>query len=519
MKQLLFVFTLLVGTFFFVPTFPSFASSPTESMPVDKNVQVTANIRQAKYLMDNREDYAGALKLLKKALNLSPSNSEALKLQEVCNNKIAEQLKAEKNAYNRACKVGTKTALQGFISRYPNSTYKKDAENRMADFELWTQALNANTIDAYNNYLKTSKYLSFKNEASEKISAIEAEIQWNKYKDTNDYAVMDDYISKYPDSPHIEEAKWKRLVLIGEKYYSMNKPYMAYQFLNDANNQKTLTGNTWIHFQKLKKDREYEEMLNSPSISKVKSYLSSLDSKSEYYVPISNHLAILIARELNRFSSDDKMDEARSYAKDASTKASVNSYIHSAKEARSQYNRMMRAYAHKHWWKENFSWGFDIDYETNLANESGSDMYYSVGVVSRFGSYKHKFNMTIGVKYRWFRVMPPIDVDDAVEWELYGGTLAIPVNLRFNIARISTRSRFFIGVGGEYGAKTFEKMRGAFENSYVSIFPKIGLTSPHFDMSMYWKTYIGGPFVEEARNDFDEYKSSSLLGFQMAVFF
>lgn len=155
-------------------------------------------------------------------------------------------------------------------------------------------------------------------------------------------------------------------------------------------------------------------------------------------------------------------------------------------------------------------------------------MYYSVGLVARFGSYKHTFNMTIGVKYRWFRVMPPVDDsysyddyyydDDDTNWEYYGGAIAIPVNLRFNVAQISTRSRFFIGVGAEYGAKTFEKAEGAFEKSYVSIFPKIGITSPHFDISMYWKTYIGGPFIEEARDAYDEYKSSSLMGLQMAVY-
>lgn len=519
MKQSLLLLTLLLWASFFVPSSGLFASSPTEVMPVDKNVQVKANIRQAKYLMNNRGDYVGALKLLKKAMAISPSNSEALKLQGICNNKIVGQLKAEKDAYDNACKEGTKTALQSFVSRYPNSTYHKDAENRIADYELWANALNANTKSAYQSYISNSKYLSFKDEANEKIKAIEAEEEWNNCKDSDNASVFESYIEKYPNSPHLKKAKWNRLVLLGEELYSKGSKDLAYTYLNEANDIQTLTGNVWDHLKNLKDERDYKDVLNSYDVDRVRSYINGLSSTSEFYTPVSNHLAILLARSLDRYSSDYSMDEALSYAKDASTKSAVNSYIHSAKQARSQYNRQMKAYAHERWWKENFSWGIDADYGTNVSSESGADLYYSVGLVTRFGSYNHTFNMTVGVKYRWFKVMPPIDVYDEEKWEFYGGALAIPLDLRLNIIKVSTRSRIFIGIGGEYGAKLFEKFSGCFEKNYVAIFPKFGFTTPNLDMSVYWKTYIGGPFAKEAREEYDEYKSNSLIGIQMAIFF
>ena len=510
---------LLIGILSLMPSANAMAFEGIELTPVDKNVQVQANIRQAKYLMEQRGDYVAALKLLKKALQLSPNNAEAKKLQGICNSKIEEQLRAEKEAYNNACKVGTKDALQSFINKYPNSTYRKDAENRIADYELWTSALHSNTKTAYQSYLTTSKYLSFKDEANEKIKAIEAEEEWNNIKNSKTASDFESYLEKFPNSPHVTEAKWNRLVLLGEEFYSMSSKDLAFSYLNEANDIKTLTGSPWSHFNSLKQEREYKDILNSNDVGRVRSFLNGLSTSSEYYNPVSNHLALLLARYLGRTSSDYSMDEALSYAKDASTKSAVNSYIHSAKQARSQYNRQMNAYAHKRWWRENFSWGIDADYGTNISSESGSDMYYSAGLVARFGSYKHTFNMTVGVKYRWFRVMPPTDFDDDVEWELYGGAIAIPINLRFNIGWVSTRSRVFLGIVGEYGAKTFEKADGWFENSYVSVFPKFGITSPHFDMSVYWKTYIGGPFIKGARDEYDEYKSNSLIGLQMAVFF
>ena len=60
--------------------------------------------------------------------------------------------------------------------------------------------------------------------------------------------------------------------------------------------------------------------------------------------------------------------------------------------------------------------------------------------------------MTFGVRYRWFRVK--LDKDEIYEYdnkyEQYGGAVCIPLSLRFNIAKISARSKLFLGGGGEF---------------------------------------------------------------------
>lgn len=475
--------------------------------------------------MDKEGDYARALKLLNEALRLSPQNSEALQLQAICKAKVAEQLKEEETAYSAACREKTKEALQAFIRRYPNSPYRQQAENRLADYALWTQALQANTKAAYQSYLNTSKYLSFKDEAIEKITDIEADEEWNKIKGSDTVASYEAFISKYPNSRHVKEATWHRLVLRGEEAYAQNYRQTAYAYLAEADGISALTGIARAHFQDLKDERECESMLSSTDGNKIKAYLHRIGNTSKYYAQVSNHLATLLSKNLSVFSTDNDMDEALSYAMDASTRATVKQTIQIKKEERSRYNKRMRSNAHKRWWEDNFSWGFDGDIETNTMGDAGSALYYSAGLQFRFGGYQHLFNMTIGIKYRWFSQIQKIHYTygdysfSESRFATFGGALAVPLDLRFNIAKCSSRSRLFLGVGCEYGAKIFDKSNGYLENNYVAVYPQFGITSPHFDISIYWKTYKGGPFTKRARNDREEFNGNSHVGLQMAVLF
>lgn len=54
----------------------------------------------------------------------------------------------------------------------------------------------------------------------------------------------------------------------------------------------------------------------------------TLNNDNKYYNQVSNHIANLKAGELNAFSSDYKMQEALSYAKDDETRTIVkNPYV------------------------------------------------------------------------------------------------------------------------------------------------------------------------------------------------
>lgn len=508
---------------------PSIASNTIPACYINMAEDVEPYLKLAKFCMNKSEpDYSTAIAQLKKALNIEPNNREAQTLLAECEEELEKiriaQEKKETDDFNTACKIGTTSALVSFIEKYPESKYKQQAQDRIDDYQLWSKALVANTKEAYGQYLNDSKNQAYKAEAEQKITDIEADEEWENCKNSLSIEKLEAYLKKFPDSKNDAEAKYNLNILKGEKAFE-NKDYAnAYKHLLLANQYKSLSGLPKKHFYETIEWYKYNEISKSTDKNKVYSYLTSLSANSPYYDKASNLYAMLLAKELNEYSLDPSYDLALSYAKDKYTQNYVKSYIDISKDKRSKLRHQRRVAAHKRWWKENFKLGIDADIETNVNEASGSDMFYSVGVVARFGSYKHLFNLVFGVKYRWFRVMPEYDSyynDNSSEWKIPGGAVCIPVSFRFNITDISKRSRLFLGVGGEYGAyvSDFIKDNNYMEKNYVAVWPQIGITSPHFDISMYWKIYAKSPFIKDLSEEYDELKCNNLIGLQMAIFF
>ena len=299
---------------------------------------------------------------------------------------------------------------------------------------------------------------------------------------------------------------------------------MAYTYLNDANSFQTLTGAPAAHLKAINDYRLYESVISSSDVSKVRNYLNSLSSSSPYYDPTSNRLAILLGSALSTYSSDYSMDEALAYAKDDDTKATVKRYINKVKTDKAYYEHQRKKAARKRWWGKNFKVGIDADFGTNINGESGADMFFSAGLLFRFGNVDNVFSLVTGLKYRWFRVMPEYDGyydNGKIEWQHFGGGLNVPLSFRFNLGKIANNSSIYLGAGAEYGFKMFPAngMDGIINNNYISIYPQFGIMWPHFELSCYWKTYPISPFVKYASSNFDEYKCNSLLGMQMSVYF
>ena len=151
-------------------------------------------------------------------------------------------------------------------------------------------------------------------------------------------------------------------------------------------------------------------------------------------------------------------------------------------------------------------------------------MFYSTGLLLRFGNVDNVFSLVTGVKYRWFRVMPEYDgyYDNGnIEWQYFAGGLNVPLSFRFNVGKIANNSSIYLGLGTEYGFKMFpaKGMNGIVNNNYFSIYPQFGVMWSHFELSCYWKTYTVSPFDKYASSNFDEYKCNSLFGMQMSVYF
>ena len=506
----------------------------------DKSTMISKKLRSAQESMD-KGDYQAAINTLNSLLKLSPNHSKAKEMLDQCKQGIKQQKAREEQAFKDACKSGSIDALNGFISRYPNSEYVKSARQRLDDYSIWEIAKKRNTIDSYNLYLQKSSILAYKEDAQTAIKTIKAQNAWSSCVNTDNEDLLDNFISSYPDSPNLEEAKYRLNLLKGERLYREGYYDVAYSYLGDANLHRTLTGEAANHYADLKDKKTYHEILSSSDINKVRRYLNSLSFNSPYYNPTSNHLALLLGANLGSWSSDYYMNEALSYAKDESTKATVKRYIDQVKKQNRSYERQRKSSARKAWWKNNFKFGIDADFGTNMDSKSGAEMYYSFGVVGRFGAPASSFSVVVGAKYRWFRVMPESHDsyydyydyygynsetfgyydDGSSDWQLYGGAIGIPVSLRFNIAEISSNSCVYLGLGGEFGVAMFEESsrKGCLDNSYVSVYPQLGIIWPNFELSCYFKSYVKGPFEKNISENYAEFKSSSLLGLQMAIYF
>ena len=523
MKYKVSIIILLIFGISGIPSIMQTSASTLAMQQFDKSTMIKKKLADAQRFISN-EDYIAAQNTLNSLLKLDPNNAKAKEMLEECEIGIKKQKQRVHQAYQDACKAGTVSALQNFISKYPNSEYVSNAKSRIEDYSLWQKAIEENTINAYNAYLSKSSILAYKEDANNAIRDIQSEIEWNNCKNSNDEDKLSSFILHYGSSRYVEQAKYRLNILKGERYFSSQNYTLAYSYLNDANSYQTLSGVPAQHFKAITEKREFDNIIASSDVAKIKNYLRGLPVNSPYFVPTSNRVAILLGASLSTFSSEYSMDEAMSYAKDDNTKTTVKGYISKVKRDRTNYERQRKIAARKRWWKSNFKVGIDADFGTNINGESGADMFYSTGLLLRFGNVDHVFSLVTGLKYRWFRVMPKYDgyYDNGnIEWQHFAGGLNIPLSFRFNVGKIANNSSIYLGLGGEYGFKIFpaKGMDGIVNNNYLSIYPQFGVMWPHFELSCYWKTYTISPFDKYASSNFDEYKCNSLLGMQMSVYF
>ena len=202
---------------------------------------------------------------------------------------------------------------------------------------------------------------------------------------------------------------------------------------------------------------------------------------------------------------------------------SNSSYSNNRSNTTYNYNKSSYSYKSHKSSGPLFSFGIDGDLETNLGSESGSQMYFSVGLLARFGQPKHTLNFITGVRYRWFGDMPSFDnfYDNGnFEWQYFGGIMAIPANFRINVIHIGERSAVYIGVSTEFGVYIAdEEYEKSMEKNYMSFSPLLGYSSRHFDISAYWKRYQKGPFVDGVSRYKPEFDSSSMIGLKLGFYF
>lgn len=114
--------------------------------------------------------------------------------------KAAERQRVERQNYERACQNGTLEAYKEYLKMYPNGKFVPDINNRIADYDLWNKAKAANTIDAYNNYIRNSRFKSYVEEANESILELQSIAVWQKVKSSDNIKDVESFIQEFPKS-------------------------------------------------------------------------------------------------------------------------------------------------------------------------------------------------------------------------------------------------------------------------------------------------------------------------------
>lgn len=497
-----FIFAALLTAVSFCTADAAALSAPVQITP-QQQTSVNASLKLARRAIELQK-FTRAEAELKKVLAIDPDNREALRLQSTISEALERQRRVEKSALDAAVREGTVEALQRFLKDFNGSPYCKDAQERIDDFEFWQTARNANTREAYESYLATSRVKSYKAEARAALDNIAAHEEWQIIKDMPSAVAFEDYMSKFPTSPHIKEARARRNVLKGRAAYSAGDKVSAKSYYDEALAEGAqFSDDDRRYYGDLEDYERYVRLSNSNDIGELKDYLSHITASSPYHNGISNRLARLQADRLDSYSADYDYSNARYYACDAQTRSYVDSRINSARNARTYREKQLKAERRRERWRDRVRLGWNILSFDVMENT----MSFSTGLRLRFGRHTDFLNFTIGVDYTYIMAYGDTYYDNYDYGYDYGynyysyydnydsdyGTVGhyvtFPVNLKFNLFRLSDSCKFYLGCTGEYGLLISSGDYEA-ESGTIAIAPTIGFNFKHGDIGFYYKRYL-----------------------------
>ena len=432
----------------------------------------------------------------------------------------------DEQTFRSSCEKNTISAYQQYLGNFPNGRFRNEVQERINEIRLWEDTKRINTKAAYQKYITGSRYKIYQKEATEAINRFESDEEWNRIKESDNWTIFEQFVRKYPNSVYVSEAKYHINLLKGEQYYKPGIDFQASEnhalsLLTEANSYRRLTGKPAEHLEDLLGRLEHHQMMNSKNETAVLNYLNGLSQGNVYYIPTSNHLAELKADKLSSsYQIRNDYKEAMSYAKNNQTEQYVKNCYKKIKSKRK-----------KDWLKEHVQMGYDMNLEMSLVPKSDDEkdelldcVQFGFGLLGRVGNYADLFNVSIGVRY-WFVSSPKV-VDDEYEneknkdkWK-FKGYLSFPVNVRCNLIRTENSGSFYIGGGAEYGLCMSKKLETShFEKNYFSLSPQIGWTNENVDVSIYYKSYLHGPFKKEWVDNFKRLDRKNIIGINVGYYF
>lgn len=481
---------LLLGLFSLSICSGAVASTETEAVEAVNDNRVAANLKQARFLM-NKGDYVGAKKCLERALNLEPGNSEAQSLMRTCNQKVEQQLRKQQ---------------------------------QQKDDELWQAAKRQNTKAAYENYQRQSTLKSYWADAEKAIRNFESIDAWQSVKNTTSVDELESFIRKYPESDHLNDAKYSKFIIQGEKYYRQRNMSAAFECYEEAQRLKTLTGEAAKHYNEVKLDRDFEAIKYSNDEDALKSFLREIPyTKSSYRNTISDRIAIIKSQNFTTSSSDYEFNQALAYATNSYTRRQVETRIDNVKAEKKRERRRHLRYAHQEWWNRNSLFGIGIDY-----NMLGNTLSWKAGLRYRLGTSEDVFNISIGADYVWhyaytekgshYNYYTGENTPD-ISTDFIAGFVEVPLTMKFNFADGYRERNWYVGVSGIYGFRIDRSGDYDVEKNSIAIEPCLGYNWKKFDLGLSYKHYFQGFRDGDGYRYIDKDIDNDRIGMYMILYF
>lgn len=420
--------------------------------------------------------------------------------------RIAEiEKKKEQDMYDYATKVETEQAYVAYLKKYPNGIFATEAKGRIEDMELWKKAKTTNTIDAYHSYLKASKNKSFTQLANDAITDLKSKEEWEVIKHSPLKSIIEDFILKYPKSSCLSDATKRHDELLGVEYYEQGYLQRAYEKFEAAGGRYKLESSNRIKYDECQEYVEYKKLSSSSKESDLLAFLKKYPS-SLYFNQVSNMVAIAKAKNLSMFASSYDFIEALSFAKDKETSNTVQSYIDNTKRSYTHYKRQQR---HNRVMANGgyIKMGFEI-MDFAVAGFSGGDsnqktLYYNVGLSVKFGNYKSPIQFEVGIKPGVVYTLPKISNSYGHTTKKETTYFHMPVfsKLKINLCDAGSSKMYIAGIGAYNAVRD-----NAFENEF-SVGGGLGFAWKKWDwFALYYKQD-----VENKLNIDDKYIGTSIV--------
>ena len=465
------------------PAAPYARPETPAAQPAGVNDDIVPLLRQGNHFY-NRGRYEEALIKARAALAIDATNAEALDLKRRCEEALEARRRHEQSVFERACATGTLEALQQFVKDNPANQYVPAARERIADFARWDRTRAEGTMEAYERYLATSSTKAFEKEARAAMLLIEA--------DTAEGLQL--YLTSYPDSPHRAEAAARLDELKGMEAYRRRAYEDAYRLLGRARSEITLTLEASHAYNTAADEHDYAAALRAGTMEAWRGYIAG-HPRGRHTAEARDAMALLRLDKLTPFSTESEMTTCRTMAATDATQRRIDTRLATLCSERRAIDRRSRRRAHRRWWNESLSGGLElgIDFNKDMMSLAG-------GALVKLGHPGQAVNLETGLRYQYYT---QLEEEEGYVYDPYYGSgsyelsahyLTVPVYLDFNLCRVGSRSKLFVGGGMEFAFLLSDASTGygedLFNDRYMAWQARLGISSPHCYISCFYKRFL-----------------------------